>query len=102
MLSRAIARMALVTTIELKIRLPRAVEQLLDVFKDIAWRSTDVVHLNTAWPVMGGMKGKSGYGKNNEMEDLLRQWQALEVQDKALQTANEVQALKFIVEAASP
>lgn len=47
------------------------------------------------------MKDKNGQGKNGEMEDLLRRWQALDVQNKALQYQNEVQALNYVIESAS-
>ena len=68
------------------------------MFKDITWSSTDVAHLDTAWPIMGGMERKSRYSKTKEMEDLLRQWQALEVEDNAPQYKDEVQALHQVMD----
>lgn len=92
MLPRAIARMACLTAAQLKVRLPDAVEKLLHFFKEDAWHPSDVHQLSSAWPRWTPTNKQTSQGDAPDMENLLRQWQALDVQEKALDRDDEVEA----------
>ena len=67
-----------------KIQLPDSVEQMLRVVAETAWRPSDLHQLSSIFPSYLGANDRPHRWKTAGMEDVLRKWEQLSVEDQAL------------------
>ena len=92
MLPRAIARLLYHSATQLRVKLPDAVEQMLGMVAETAWRPSDLHQLNSCWPNWAASGTWKRNDKNVQMEDMLRKWEELGVQDEVLVKEGESEA----------
>ncbi|CAD0114866.1 unnamed protein product, partial [Aureobasidium uvarum] len=79
--ARGMARMLHLTAQNTGIRLPKAVETMLEAVADAAWTKSDTEMLSSCWPNIAIAKDAK-VGESVTMEDLIKKWEKLAVDEE--------------------
>ncbi|KAI4723345.1 hypothetical protein E4T48_00472 [Aureobasidium sp. EXF-10727] len=77
--ARGMARMLHLTAQNTGIRLPKAIETMLEAVADTAWTKSDTEMLSSCWPNIAIAKDAK-VGESVTMEDLIKKWEKLGVE----------------------
>ncbi|KAK4502930.1 hypothetical protein PRZ48_006357 [Zasmidium cellare] len=82
--ARGTARMVYCTALELKVRLPDSVQQMISLVAESAWQPSDLHQLSSTYPNWGLVNHSE-----SSMEQILRKWDELAIEDQASVASSE-------------